>query len=248
MSEADHDATQAAGVRRGNARWFAGAALAFDVESTGVEPAGDRIVSAACIEVGPEGAHERGYWLVNPGVPIPPGATAIHGITDAKVQAEGVSTAAAIPAIAALLRGAWDAGMPVIACNAPFDLSMLDHELWRCAHSYLKPGPVFDPLVIDRGMDPYRAGSRKLDALAKHYGAFAGAAHDCRGDALTAARVVWAQAGRYPELPWFKAAEMGAWQREAHRKWAENFEQYRARKGEPVTIDRSWPMRVREVA
>lgn len=226
-------------------RWFSGSALAFDVESTGVEPARDHIVSAACIEVGPDGAHERGHWLVNPGVPIPPEATAVHGITDDFIRQNGQPQHEAVPAIANLLRDVWSAGIPVIACNATFDLTMLDHELWRRAHDYLKPGPVFDPLVIDRAMDPYRKGSRKLEALAAHYGVPRGQAHDCRGDALTAARVVWVQAERYSELPWFSATDMARWHREAHEKWAANFEDFRARKGEPVTIDRAWPLRAR---
>lgn len=54
--------------------------LCFDIESTGTDPATDRIVQLAI-----RGDGAVGTWLFNPGRPIPPGATEIHKITDAMV-------------------------------------------------------------------------------------------------------------------------------------------------------------------
>lgn len=231
-----------------SAKWLPARVATFDTETTGVEPARDHIVSASLLYVGADGLESEEAWLINPGVPIPPEAVAIHGITDDIVRQSGVALVDGIPSIARALKEAWGAGVPVVAMNCSFDLSMLDHELYRCAHSYLTPGPVLDPILIDRAMDKYRKGSRKLDALAAHYGVKQGAAHNSREDALTAARVVWAQAKRYPAIQHLTLEEMQTWQREQHVKWAEGFERYRAAKGEPVTIDREWPMRAGEAA
>lgn len=230
------------------AAWLPGNALAFDIESTGVEPALHHIVSAHALEVGPGGIVEQGAWLVNPGVDIPAEATAIHGITTAKAQAEGLPLNVAIPAIARVLREAWDAGLPVIAMNANFDLTMLDHELWRCAHSYLTPGPVLDPLVIDRTADPHRKGPRKLVNLVSYYNVKAEEAHNSRGDALMAARVVWAQAKCHVGLQGLTLEQMQKYQRDGHEAWAANFEQYLRKQGKPAEIDRQWPMRKQEAA
>ena len=63
--------------------------LAFiDLESTGTSPSSDRIVEIAILKVNPDGGEDFRCNRVNPGVPIPAEATAIHGITDADVASE----------------------------------------------------------------------------------------------------------------------------------------------------------------
>ena len=57
----------------------------FDIESTGVVPQRDRIVEIAVIKLFPDGRRQETVRRLNPGIPIPAGATAIHGITDADV-------------------------------------------------------------------------------------------------------------------------------------------------------------------
>ena len=57
----------------------------FDIESTGVVPQRDRIVEIAVMKIMPDGTSRTTVRRLNPGMPIPPGATAIHGITDADV-------------------------------------------------------------------------------------------------------------------------------------------------------------------
>mgnify|MGYP004596622295 FL=1 len=56
--------------------------VVFDIESTGVNARQDRIIELAAIRVEPDGTETEKCWLLNPGVPIPPETTAIHGITD----------------------------------------------------------------------------------------------------------------------------------------------------------------------
>ena len=57
----------------------------FDIESTGIVPQRDRIVEIAVLKVQPDGSQRSTVRRLNPGIPIPAGATAIHGISDADV-------------------------------------------------------------------------------------------------------------------------------------------------------------------
>ena len=52
----------------------------FDLETTGVQIAKDRIVEISILKVFPNGNKESKTWLVNPTIPIPEETTAIHGI------------------------------------------------------------------------------------------------------------------------------------------------------------------------
>lgn len=54
----------------------------IDTESTGLNPETARIVSISVLIITPDGAVSKRSELINPGIPIPPGATAVHGITD----------------------------------------------------------------------------------------------------------------------------------------------------------------------
>jgi DNA polymerase-3 subunit epsilon len=60
----------------------------FDLETTGIEVAKDRIVEIAILKIFPNGNKESKTWLVNPTIPIPPQVIAVHGITDAMVANE----------------------------------------------------------------------------------------------------------------------------------------------------------------
>lgn len=70
--------------------WYEGPLAAFDTETTGVDVETDRIVSAAVVVQDAAGTRPRvSRWLVNPGVPVPAGATAVHGLTDEHLQCNG---------------------------------------------------------------------------------------------------------------------------------------------------------------
>ena len=60
--------------------------VVFDIESTGVNARQDRIIELAAIRVETDGTETEKCWLLNPGVPIPPETTAIHGISDEVVK------------------------------------------------------------------------------------------------------------------------------------------------------------------
>jgi DNA polymerase-3 subunit epsilon len=60
----------------------------FDLETTGVNVAKDRIVEIAILKVFPNGNKESKTWLVNPEMVIPDEVIAVHGITNEKVANE----------------------------------------------------------------------------------------------------------------------------------------------------------------
>lgn len=117
--------------------WFTGPLASFDTETTGVDVESDRIVSAALVvQPAPGAAPVATSWLADPGVPIPDGARAVHGIDDARVRAFGRPAAVVVAEVAAALAEQARAGRPVVVMNAPYDLTLLDRELRR------RPGDV----------------------------------------------------------------------------------------------------------
>ncbi|HNL82848.1 MAG TPA: 3'-5' exonuclease, partial [Chitinophagaceae bacterium] len=61
--------------------------IAFiDLETTGINISADRIVEIAIVKIAPDGTKQVKRKLINPLVPIPAGATEVHGITDEMVK------------------------------------------------------------------------------------------------------------------------------------------------------------------
>lgn len=223
--------------------WHTGWMTAFDIESTGVDPETARIVTATIVHIHGRQIESR-EWLVNPGVDIPAEATAVHGITTERARSEGCAPATAVAQILAELDQAWTGGNPVIIYNAPYDLTVLDRELRRHCDTTLDGviGPVIDPFVIDKHLDPYRRGKRTLTAACEHYKVTLDGAHDSKQDALAAARLAWRLAQVYAQHIGDLALvnELQAAWRAA---WAKDFEDYLRRQGKPEHVDGSWPLR-----
>src|SRR3954463_6537659 len=85
----------------------------LDLETTGTDPKLDRIVEISVIKVRPDGGHDHRTRQVNPGVPIPPEATAIHGIGDDDV-AGSPSFRAVAPGLVRFLEGCDLAGFNIL--------------------------------------------------------------------------------------------------------------------------------------
>jgi DNA polymerase-3 subunit epsilon len=167
--------------------------LAWDTETTSTNPAEARIITAALVGRGGGGPDRIQTWLINPGVPIPPETTDIHGIDDQIAMERGQDPRSALDELAETLSRAIDYGMPVIAYNTAYDYSVLHYELLRnglrtIADRIHKDGPytLLDPLVLDKQADKYRRGSRKLKAVAEHYGVRLDDWHTADADALAA--------------------------------------------------------------
>ncbi len=173
----------------------------LDVETTGREAAVHRIVELGIV-VGRGGeVVARKGWLVNPGVPIPADATAIHHITDADV-ASAPSFAELAPEILALLAGAIPA-----AYNADFDRGFLMAELGRAGLSAGAESPPavrrevdwLDPLVWARELQSGER-SRTLGEVATRLGIALDNAHRATDDAEAALRVLYTF-GRDARMP-----------------------------------------------
>lgn len=177
-------------------KWTRMPLLSLDFESTGVDVHNDRAVQAAIVEFHPGVRRPHvTTWLINPGIEIPDEAAAVHGITTEQAQLHGRHPEAALFEIAARI-GPWlGSGRPVLAFNAAYDMSLLEAELARWGIDTIASrlphgvGPIIDPLVIDKQIDAYRKGGRKLTTLCEHYGVVMTGAHDAAADALAAARL-----------------------------------------------------------
>ncbi|WNM30996.1 3'-5' exonuclease [Streptomyces sp. Li-HN-5-11] len=231
--------------------WHRQLLIGFDLETTGTDPCEARIVTAAVIEVvGGEPAGRR-EWLADPGVEIPADAVAVHGISNERATAEGRPADRVADALADVLTGYWKSGVPVVAYNAAFDLTLLSAELRRHGLPSLRdrlggaePGPVIDPYTIDRWADRYRRGKRTLEAVCTEYGVVLDSAHDASADALAAARLACAIAGRHPKVAALGPAELHSRQIEWYAAWAADFQDFLRRKGDPAAVvDGAWPLR-----
>ena len=87
-----------------NTPWHTRPMAAFDVETTGLDVEGDRIVTAALWRIDPaRGTKDVTTWFADPGVEIPQAATEIHGITTERARAEGRPAVEVVTEIAAAL-------------------------------------------------------------------------------------------------------------------------------------------------
>jgi DNA polymerase-3 subunit epsilon len=219
----------------------------FDLETTGIDVATSRIVSAHVGVIDAMGnSVEVHEWLADPGVEIPEGASAVHGISTERARAEGRPAVEVVSEILDALRGILQRGIPVTIFNAPYDLSLLAHEAARYDLQPLgSPLPIIDPLVIDKALDRYRKGKRTLEAAAIVYGVSLEDAHDAGADAVAAGRVAQAIARRYP-------IELGEDVLALHEQqvaWcadqAESFQDYmRRERDQHFSADGSWPERL----
>ncbi|MFE9554914.1 3'-5' exonuclease [Streptomyces sp. NPDC006692] len=231
--------------------WYEGPLAAFDTETTGVDVEEDRIVSAALVVQDGPGARPRvTRWLVNPGVPVPEGATAVHGLTDEHLQLNGRWPAPVMEEIAKGLAEQCSAGRPLVIMNAPFDLTILDRELKRHRAArlghYLGAGPlrVLDPRVLDKHLDRYRKGRRTLTDLCDHYDVTLEGAHDAAADALAALEVVRAVGRRFAaRLERLSPTELHTLQATWHAAQARGLQAWFARQGTVELVDTAWPLR-----
>lgn len=230
--------------------WHEGRLCLFDLETTGVDPHRDRIVTAAVIEAGAGAKTVTREWLVDPGIAISEGASAVHGITTEQARAEGRPAASAVREIAEqIVSCAIGSRMPIVGHNVSFDLTMLLAEAIRhqlpeqLIASLRHVVPVIDTLVLDKWADRYRKGSRKLVDVARHYGVELSEldAHGAAADALAAGRIAWHIARKYPGCQG-SAVQVHEWLVVEKREQAESFGAYLVRQGKPDDVSREWPI------
>ena len=173
----------------------------FDLETTGLDHRTSRIVTACAALLNPDGTvnGDDVEWLANPGIPIPPEATAVHGITDDIAQTQGEDLAKVVASIIATLGSYFERGIPVVAYNAPYDFTILRQHAEDFGIAWPEnPSPILDPLVLDKKLVQFRKGKRRLEIVAGYYNVKLDDAHNATADAIAAGHVAQAMAAKFP--------------------------------------------------
>jgi DNA polymerase III subunit epsilon len=164
----------------------------FDLETTGVEVAKDRIVEISIFKVFPNGNKESKTWLVNPEMKIPLLVSQIHGITDEKVANEPTFKELSSQ-VYAMIKDSDLAGFN----SDRFDIPLLAEELLRAGVDFdMKNRVSVDVQTIFHKME-----ERTLSAAYKFYcGQSLENAHSAEADTMATYEILKSQLERYPEL------------------------------------------------
>jgi DNA polymerase-3 subunit epsilon len=155
--------------------------IAFDLETTGIQPKTDAVVEIGAVRFDGTEPVEAFSTLINPGRPIPPEASAVNGITDEMV--------AGSPAIDKVLADLADfcGELPLVAHNAPFDFKFLLAAVEK--HRARAPkGIVVDSCALARVVFPGMI-NYKLGTLVSHFGFPSGTFHRAEEDSVYCGRL-----------------------------------------------------------
>lgn len=169
--------------------------VCIDTETTGRDPAVDRVIEIGCVFFQSGAVTLRKSWLINPECAIPAEATEVHGLKD-----DDVKDAPKFEEIASELLEVLATAVPV-AYNAEFDRDFLMAELGRVDLAAVKLPPAFrkgvewlDPLTWARELQKEEK-SKALSEVCERLGIELERAHRATDDAEAAVRVLAAFAG-----------------------------------------------------
>ena len=164
----------------------------FDLETTGVQVAKDRIVEISILKILPNGNKESKTWLVNPTIPIPAETTAIHGISDEKVANEPIFKELALE-ISTLIKNCDLAGYN----SNRFDIPLLAEEFLRAEVDFSMEGRK----AVDVQNIFHKLEQRTLVAAYKFYcDKDLTNAHSAEADTTATYEVLLAQLDKYDEI------------------------------------------------
>ena len=164
----------------------------FDLETTGIQIATDRIVEISILKVYPNGNRESWTKLVNPEIEIPKEASDIHGITNEKVVTEPTFSELA-PKISTMIEGCDLAGFN----SNRFDIPLLAEEMLRAKVNF----DMQDRLAIDVQVIFHKKEQRNLSAGYEFYcGKTLDNAHSAEADTLATYEILEAQIDRYEDV------------------------------------------------
>jgi DNA polymerase-3 subunit epsilon len=164
----------------------------FDLETTGIDVAKDRIVEIAILKVFPNGNKESKTWLVNPTIPIPPQSTAVHGITNEKVANEP-TFAQLSSQIYSMIKDSDLAGFN----SDRFDIPLLAEELLRAEVDF----DMKNRVSVDVQTIFHKKEERTLSAAYKFYcSQTLENAHSAEADTNATYEILKAQLERYDDL------------------------------------------------
>jgi CBS domain-containing protein len=158
-------------------------AVALDTETTSLDARVARVVEFGAVRLtsGRLGESDTFRSLVNPGIPIPPVSTGVHGIDDDKVR-NAPGFAKIWPSISDYIGGS-----VVVGHSIGYDLAILANETARAGVAFSRPRTL-DVQLLAQIVEPGLAGY-SLDSLAAWLGVNASDRHSALGDAMTAARI-----------------------------------------------------------
>lgn len=164
----------------------------FDLETTGVNIANDRIVEISILKVHPNGNKESKTWLVNPEIEIPKESSDIHGITNEKVVNEPTFKELAVK-VSEMMEGCDLAGFN----SNRFDIPLLAEEMMRANVKFsMKNRVAIDVQVIFHKME-----ERTLSAGYEFYcGKKLDNAHSAEADTMATYEILKAQLDKYENL------------------------------------------------
>ncbi len=164
----------------------------FDLETTGVDTAKDRIVEVSMIKIMPDGEEIVRTRRINPQMHIPEQATAIHGITDEDVK-DAPTFAQVAKSMVQFIEGCDFGGF----ISYRFDLPMLVEEFLRAGVD----GDFRRRRFVDVQNIFHKMEQRTLVAAYKFYcDKNLEEAHSAEADTRATYEVLMAQLDRYPEL------------------------------------------------
>lgn len=220
----------------------------FDLETTGLDHKTARIVTACAALLNPDGTVNGPdvEWLANPGIPIPPEASAVHGITDEVARSQGDDLAKVVASIVETLAGYFANGIPVVAYNAPYDFTILRQHAEDFGIQWPSdPAPIIDPLVLDKKLVQFRKGKRRLEIVAGHYGVKLEDAHNATADAIAAGHIAQAMAAKFPTELDMTLAELHANQVNWSKEQDESFAKFMRGINPDFTVTLGWPEKPR---
>jgi len=164
----------------------------FDLETTGINIATDKIVEIAILKVFPNGNKESKTWLVNPEIEIPQGSIDVHGITNEKVANEPTFKELA-PKINEMIADSDLAGFN----SNRFDIPLLAEELMRAGIDFdMKNRKAIDVQVIF-----HKKEQRTLSAGYQFYcGRELEGAHGAEADTNATYEILLAQLDKYDDI------------------------------------------------
>ncbi len=166
--------------------------VAFDTETTGLMPARERVVELSGVRFTLADELKHFESLVDPGIPIPPGSSRVHGIKDEDVAGQ--------PTIDAVLPGFMElcTGAVLFAHNAEFDVNFLAHEAVRHGVA-LSRVPVLDTVEIARSLRP-DLPNHKLATVSNALGCASPTHHRALADSQTLMNSLRALVAGAPEV------------------------------------------------
>jgi DNA polymerase-3 subunit epsilon len=164
----------------------------FDIESTGLNVATDRIVEISIVKINPDGSEEIKTRRINPTIPISPEAQKVHGISDEDVKNE--------PTFAQIAKSLakWMEGCDIAGYNSmKFDIPLLSEEFLRADVDFdFRKRKLVDVQNIFHKME-----QRTLTAAYKFYcQKDLENAHSAEADTMATYEILKAQLDKYPDL------------------------------------------------